>query len=144
MLGPGTELRQMVTSVTHTLRANDSGEWKGLIHLLRSVSQSRYDFGPRPAELLSQLGNQHRTVCGRHIPVGPLDLFQGFLSWRPRAALEFPYLFGSAPFPIRQMPQQVLSGPFPCHADYLHLLLAERVKTREQLVENTAFFLHQH
>jgi hypothetical protein len=58
MLDPGMQLRQMVTSVTHTLRANDPGKWKGLIHLLWSVSQSRYDFCPRAAELLSQL----RTV----------------------------------------------------------------------------------
>src|SRR5258708_17637163 len=144
MLDPGTQLRQMVTSVAHTLRANDPGEWKSLIHLLRSVSQSRYDFCPRAAELLSQLRNQRRTVRDRHLPVDLLSLFQGPLPRRPRAGLEFAYLLRRALLPMRQMPQQVLRGPFPRHADHLHLLLAQRVKTREQLVENTAFLLDQH
>src|SRR5229473_1057261 len=106
MLDPGTQLRQMVTSVAHTLRTNDPGEWKSLIHLLRSVSQSRYDFCPRAAELLSQLRNQRRTVCGRHLPVDLLSLFQGPLPRRPRAGLEFPYLLRGALLPMRQMPQQ--------------------------------------
>ena len=30
----------MVTSVSHTLQPSDPGEWKSLIHFLRSVSQS--------------------------------------------------------------------------------------------------------
>jgi hypothetical protein len=34
MLDPGTQLRQMVTSVAHTLRANDPGKWKGVANLL--------------------------------------------------------------------------------------------------------------
>src|SRR5216683_543463 len=100
MLDPGTQLRQMVTSVAHTLRTNDPDEWKSLI--------------------------------------------QGPLPRRPRAGLEFPYLLRGALLPMRQMPQQVLSGPFPRHADHLHLLLAERVKTGEQLIENAAFLLDQH
>ena len=109
MLDPGTQLRQMVTSVAHTLRANDPGEWKRLIHLLRSLLQSRYDFCPRAAELLSQLRNQLRTVCGRHLPVDLLSLFQGPLPRRPRAGLEFPYLLRGALLPMHQMPEQVPS-----------------------------------
>src|SRR6266852_3128471 len=144
MLDPGTQLCQMMTPVAHTLRANDPGEWKSLMHLLRSVSQSRYDFCPRAAELLSQLRNKRRTVCGRYLPVDLLSLFQGSLPRGPRAGLEFPYLLRGALLPMRQMPKQVLSGPFPRHADHLHLLLAERVKTGEQLIENAAFLLDQH
>jgi len=106
MLDPGTQLRQMVTSVVHTLRANDPGKWKGLIHLLWSVSQSRYDFCPRAAELLSQL----RTSVARSATVTSqfdlLSLFQGPLPRRPRAGLEFPYLLRGALLPMRQMPQQ--------------------------------------
>src|SRR5258707_5039788 len=92
MLDPGAQLRQMVTSVLQTLRPNDPGEWKSLIHFLRSVSQSRYDFCPRAAELVSQLRNQRRMVCGRHLRIDLLSLFQGPLPRRPRAGPEFPYL----------------------------------------------------
>src|SRR5882724_3455053 len=139
MLDPGAQLRQMVTSVSHTLRPNDPGELKNLIHFLRSVSQSRCDFCPRAAELVSRLPNQRRTVCGRHLPIDLVSLFQGPLPRRPRAGPEFPYLLRGDLVPMRQMPRQVLSGPLPRHADHLHLLLAERFKTREQLAENSAF-----
>src|SRR5260370_41866052 len=61
-----------------------------------------------------------------------------------RAGTEFPYLLRGALLPMRQMPQQVLSGPLPRHADHLHLLLAERFTTREQLVDTAAFLLDQH
>ena len=107
MLDPGAQLRQMVTSVSHTLRPNDPGEWKSLIHFLRSVSQSRYDFCPRAAELVSQLRNQRRMVCGRHLLIDLLSLFQGPLPRRPRAGPEFPYLLRGALLPMHQMPEQV-------------------------------------
>src|SRR5260370_23416753 len=99
---------------------------------------SRYDFCPRAAELVSQLRNQRRMVCGRHLLIDLLSLFQGPLPRRPRAGPEFPYLLRGALLPMRQMPQQVLSGPLPRHPDHLHLLLADRSKTQEPFVEHSA------
>src|SRR5260370_8334060 len=133
MLDPGAQLRQMVTSVSHTLRPNDPGEWKSLIHFLRSVSQSRYDFCPRAAELVSQLRNQRRMVCGRQLLIDLLSLFQGPLPRRPRAGPEFPYLLRGALPPMRQMPQQVLRGPPPRHPPHPHLLPPPRSNTPDPL-----------
>src|SRR5260370_33225092 len=87
---------------------------------------SRYDFCPRAAELVSQLRNQRRMVCGRHLLIDLLSLFQGPLPRRPRAGPEFPYLLRGALLPMLQMPEQSLTGPLPRHSDHLHLLLADR------------------
>src|SRR5260221_11391533 len=103
MLDPGAQLRQMVTSVSHTLRPNDPGEWKSLIHFLRSVSQRGYDFCPRAAELVSQLRNQRRMGCGRHLLIDLLSLFQGPLPRTPRAAPEFPDPLSVALGPMSQI-----------------------------------------
>src|SRR5271169_5812314 len=83
-------------------------------------------------------------IRGNDLPVDALNLGARALFRSPLSSLEFTNLFSRGPLPVGQMRQQILRGPFRRHTHSAHLFLTERIKPRNQFLEDPQFLPFEH
>src|SRR5258705_5313947 len=137
MLDPGTQLRQMVSERTIRASGNVSSISSGSSRRADTISvRARLNCSRNCGTSVARFAAvTSRLICSASSKV--LFLGDHVPAWNSRTCSAAP-CSQCARCPSKSLVDHSRVAPI------LHLLLAERVKTGEQLIENAAFLLDQH
>src|SRR5258708_254139 len=141
---PSAKLFQVTPPVPYAVRVNDVSERRPFLQFLGRSTHRRRDFGPRQDQFLAKKMWRRGPIRLNQLPVDAFHLAARTLFRWPPSRFKFTNLFSPRSLPVGQMRQQILRGPFRGDTHRAHFCPAERIKPRNQFLEDPQFLLSEH